>query len=120
MTSNATPDCNGTTTTERRRDRVRQRVLLAGKIVPADGVVLDCAIRNLSEHGAQIRIGPAQWIPSEFYLIEITAGVAHQAQVSWRTGSLAGLRLSDHVDLDHPGAALLARLRQIWLECAPK
>ena len=119
MTSIVAPGCNDNTVSERRRRQERRRVLLAGKIVQPDGAVLDCAIRNRSENGAQIRIRSSQWIPTEFYLIEISSAAAHRAQVSWRTGSLVGLRLSDHLDLSHPTAAVLTRLRQIWLDCTP-
>jgi hypothetical protein len=95
-------------------------VLLAAKIIASDGSVQDCTIRDRSTQGAQIRVGPGQRLPNLFYLVEIKSGTAHRAEVAWRTGSLAGLRLSDRIDLDHPTAVVLAHLRQIWLDCAPK
>ena len=120
MTSVVAPDCNDNTMSDCRRTQARRRVLLTGKIVQDDGAVRDCAIRNLSEQGAQVRVGDTHWLPDEFYLIEVRSGSAHRAEVSWRSSSLAGLRLSDRIDLNHPTVKALARLRQIWLDSIPK
>lgn len=103
-----------------RRERPRQRVLLAGKIVQGNGLSPDCTIRNLTDAGAQIRVAPGQAIPDAFHLIEIRSGMAYRAEVAWRTPSTAGLKFSDRIDLSQAGGAAPVHLRTLWLGCAQR
>jgi hypothetical protein len=101
-----------------RRSEPRRRVLLAGKIVQANGIALDCTIRNITEHGAQIRAAAGQIVPNTFDLIEIRTGIAYRAEVAWRTPAGMGLKFSGRFDLNSAGAPL--PLRVLWLGCASR
>ena len=53
------------TVADRRRGQ-RRRSLLAGKILLVNEVVFDCAIRDISEAGAQIRLTAQPLFPTSF------------------------------------------------------
>jgi hypothetical protein len=120
MTSQALSDSSDATDADCRRRKPRRRVLLAGKIVQANGLTPDCTIRNLTDTGAQVRFAAGQVAPDEFYLLEIRAGVAYRAHVAWRTATEAGVRFSERLDLNHPGDAVPRYLRTLWLGCASR
>jgi hypothetical protein len=103
---------------DRRRIR-RQRVLLTGLVVHHDfRVSFPCTIRSLSDGGARISI-PDDWQAlTNFWLIRTTAGLAHEAAVTWRRSSLAGLKLSPEFDLADPRSSLARRLSEV-LTTAP-
>ncbi len=69
----------------------RRRVLLTGKLTYGDGLSMDCAIREESDIGARVVVGP-QLLPRQVVLVSVTRGVAYEAQVMWRRGKEAGLR----------------------------
>jgi hypothetical protein len=91
---------------------------LAGKIVQANGITLDCTIRNLTECGAQIRAAAGPIVPNAFELIEIRSGIAYRAEVAWRSPAGMGLKFSGRFDLNSSGAPL--SLRVLWLGCASR
>jgi hypothetical protein len=101
-----------------RRGEPRRRVLLAGKIVQANGITLDCMIRNLSEGGAQVRVAPGQILPNAFDLIEIRTGIAYRAEVAWRSPIEMGVKFFERIDLNSAFAPL--SLRALWLGCASR
>ncbi|HEY4030027.1 MAG TPA: PilZ domain-containing protein [Caulobacteraceae bacterium] len=103
-----------------RRNQPRRRVLLAGKVVQAAGLSMDCTIRNLTEAGAQIRVPAGQALPDAFDLIEIRSGVAYRAKVAWRSPAGTGVQFSERLDLNHPSAAVPLYLRTLWLGCASR
>jgi PilZ domain len=48
----------------------RRRVLKSGKIIFNDGQsVIDCTVRNMSEHGAHLRVPTVIGVPGEFDLL---------------------------------------------------
>jgi hypothetical protein len=100
------------------RARSRQRVLLAGKLVYGEAdLTVDCAIRDLSEGGARIRISGPVALPSRLHLIEVKTGQAFDCEVAWRRMPEIGLRfLSPPHDLTHSDAPELKMLRRVWLE----
>src|SRR5690348_3891352 len=60
----------------------RRRVLLSAKIVARDGVFsADCAIRNISERGAQVDVPAEMLLPVRFYLVAGRLPVAYDAEV---------------------------------------
>lgn len=74
----------------------RSRLFGAGILVEDGGPGrFNCLIRDISPHGAQIRIKASQLVPASSYLINLRSGWAHHAQPVWRKGSLAGLRLNE-------------------------
>src|SRR5690606_37179103 len=79
----------------------------------------DCAIRDLSESGAQMRLPSSQALPPTFALIHILEGAAFEAEVAWRRGDLAGVKFLQRHDLREAVPRDLLPLRNVWLALAP-
>src|SRR5947207_836083 len=62
------------------RRAARRRVLLTGRIVhsPAE-MTVECAILNMSQTGARIRMGDVELLADPVYLIEMRSGLAFRA-----------------------------------------
>lgn len=103
------------------RSGARRRTLLRGRICwgPHYAITTDCAIRDLSEHGAQLRLPVAQALPPTFALIHILDGTAYEAALAWRKGEFAGVKFLTSHDLKTPGPRELLALRRVWLALAP-
>jgi two-component system cell cycle response regulator len=102
--------------TDNRRRR-RSRVLLHGKIVFDGGKASsDCVIRDLSEHGAKVRLPHEMAVPHQLYLIETRRGAAYVARLTWSRGAELGLEFHGSHDLQAPDTPILTIMRQIWLE----
>jgi hypothetical protein len=63
----------------------RKRVLRGGKVVYGEEgeFTLDCLIHDISESGARISLKPNEFIPTNFFLVDVQKGVAHEAQATW-------------------------------------
>src|SRR5688572_21809518 len=63
----------------------RKRVLRGGKVVYGEEgeFTLDCLIHDVSESGARISLKPNEFIPTNFFLVDVQKGVAHEAQATW-------------------------------------
>jgi hypothetical protein len=63
----------------------RKRVLRGGKIVYGeDGEhSLDCLIHDISDSGARISLKPNEFIPTNFFLVDMQMGLAHEAATTW-------------------------------------
>jgi hypothetical protein len=63
----------------------RKRVLRGGKILYGEEgeFSLDCLIHDVSDSGARISLKPNEFIPTQFYLIDVQKGLAHEATASW-------------------------------------
>jgi hypothetical protein len=70
---------------EERRKEPRTRALKTARIIYNNRFsVLDCAVRNLSSHGAQLLVSGPHGIPDTFQL-ELDAGaLIHDCKVIWR------------------------------------
>lgn len=102
-----------------RRRQMRQRALLAGKLsTPDAAATLDCTIRNFSPDGAMIELHAQTYVPRELHLVQITEGVAWDAEVIWRKGNKIGLALKDRHDLKEPVGKQLRALRAVWSQMA--
>jgi hypothetical protein len=102
-----------------RRQRQRQRALLAGKLANEDATTtIDCTIRNLSSDGAMIETTTPHLIPSHLHLVQIKEGIAWDAEVIWRRGNRVGLALLDRHDLREATEKQLRALRAIWSQMA--
>ena len=78
---------------ESRRTEPRSRVLIAARAVFADGrQVVECWIRDLSAHGARLRVPQSAGLPLLFRLELCDRKQAHFAQLQWRRGEAAGVR----------------------------
>ena len=107
------------TSTEHRGEG-RRRVLLSGKIVYGEAeLCFDCAIRDLSEAGARIRLSAPMPLPGELFLIDLKTGLAYEARLAWRRSPEYGLQFLHVHDLRDPAALHLKTLKRIWVEhCA--
>ena len=63
----------------------RKRVLRGGKIVYGEEgeFSLDCLIHDVSDSGARISLKPNEFIPTNFFLLDVQKGFAHEASASW-------------------------------------
>jgi hypothetical protein len=101
-----------------RRRHQRRRSLLSGKIVLVNGVAYDCAIHDVSDGGAQVRLTSPAALPDTFRLIDVSRGLGFSATVIWRNLPSVGLQLTEPLDLTKSDSP--ADLHRLWLECAPR
>jgi hypothetical protein len=74
-----------------RRAAPRQRVLKSAKILYGGGLSLDCAVRDLSENGAKIKLENQHALPHKFHLLLSSEGLVRPAQIAWKLESLLGV-----------------------------
>lgn len=102
-----------------RRRAPRNRSLLAGKVANKDATsTIDCIIRNLTSDGAMIETAAPHLVPAELHLLQVTEGVAWDAEVMWRRGNRVGLKLGERHDLKESTEKQLRALRAIWSQMA--
>ena len=91
----------------------RRRVLKEGKIVYADGLrILDCTIRDISEHGARLLIANTVGLPDKFQLFEKTSGLLYPASIAWRQPNAIGVHFDGPASSIHdPANKRFARLK---------
>jgi hypothetical protein len=77
---------------------------------------LNCLIRDISDHGAQIRVNAAQPVPEPCYMINLRTGSGYEAHAVWRHGSLTGLRLGKEYAITDSLPAHLEFLRSLFRE----
>ncbi|KAA2241101.1 PilZ domain-containing protein [Salinarimonas soli] len=73
------------------RRRPRQKTLLRGEITTLTGMVMSCAIRDLSEGGARLTFGDATWVPDRFKLAIFGREWTANAEVRWRKDNQVGV-----------------------------
>jgi hypothetical protein len=99
----------------------RRLALLSGKLVYGEHqLTLDCTIRDCSERGARVRLFAAEPLPGRLWFLNLSAGVAYDAQIVWRRFPDIGLVFLEKVDFgqtDTPEARVLHRL---MAEAAPR
>jgi hypothetical protein len=76
---------------EERRSKARHRVLKAGTIAFGGGVI-DCTVRNLSDHGAALDVSSPIGIPEHFTLFVQADGTHLSCTVVWRKEKRIGVR----------------------------
>jgi len=109
------------TPSDDRRDAHRPRVLFGGKLLYGHmAYSLDCAIRDLSDSGARVRVAGDPHIGGPVWLISNRAGTAHRGTVLWRRSNELGLQFVEEIDLKKPIAGALNHLRMLWLEFATR
>jgi len=75
-----------------RRASPRQRVFQAAVLAEhADSAPLDCLIRDIAQHGAQLRLNPGQRAPETAYLVNLMSRMAYPANRIWQRGNRAGV-----------------------------
>ena len=95
----------------------RRRGLLSGKLVygPTQHT-LDCAISDMSQTGARIRLEGALALSDPLYLIDVTHGLAFMAKEIWRRDAEVGLSFQRYFDLRTPVPELPSLVRRLWVE----
>lgn len=76
---------------EHQRER-RQRVLKGAAIlIDVNTSEIKCTVRNMHEHGAELRVPLGTYIPSEFLLYVAVDGIGYRSIVRWRSGDRVGV-----------------------------
>jgi hypothetical protein len=103
------------TTAEHRR-AARHRVLLSGVVAhgPA-GMTLDCAVRDLSETGARIRLTSPEDIWPPVALLILKTDKAYEAQIAWRHDNEVGLNFTGPLNVEQPTTELEKTLRRLMM-----
>jgi len=97
-----------------KRQRQRRRVLRTGRILFANGAcILDCTIKNITEHGAMLQIDHAGSVPDEFQLYEPTKLLLHEARVVRRANHMVGVAITSTRDIAESLDPRLKRLKMI-------
>jgi len=103
-----------------RRQALRRRVLLTGKIVyPHNSLSADCTIRDLSDAGARISAAP-EAISGDPFLIVVKDAVIHEAKTAWRNSAHAGLHFKRTVSLTGETPLHLRHAQGLWVELMPR
>jgi PilZ domain len=111
------PDSKDQLQIDNRRASRRQRVMLGGLIVSRGGAqTWDCAVRDVSETGAKIRLAPGQVIPEQCHFIQLKDGIAYDAVVEWLRLPEAGLRISNPYSLRDSSDPKYSQMRLLWQE----
>ena len=79
-------------------------------------MTLDCAIIDISETGARVRLEGAELVVEPLYLVDLRHGAAYRARKVWRRGQSVGLAFSERYDLSAPPPELPRLVRQLWIE----
>lgn len=81
----------------------RRRTFRAGVIIHGPSrLTIDCAIRNQSAGGAQVRLGAVTHLAHPIVLVIPRLEVAYEAEVAWQRASDIGLKLLGQLDLQGP------------------
>lgn len=73
----------------------RSRVLKQGSIIRGiNHSEFPCIIRNMSENGAELKVGIDQEVPEEFLLYVRHDGMAYRCKKVWRDGTRVGVAIT--------------------------
>lgn len=75
---------------EERRQSFREPTFKAGEVILEDGTALDCVVRNVSDTGCLVKLENANALPEEIRIRIDLGKPPRQAQIIWRSTSLAG------------------------------
>jgi len=101
------------------RASARRRVLLSALVVRRDyGGMFRCGVHDVSNQGARLKIPTGLLLPSEFWLIATSAGLAYEAQTVWRIYPSVGVRVGEPIDLHEPVTRVARKLRTLWIGVA--
>lgn len=72
----------------------RKRVLKGASILTGiTNSEIQCTVRNMHEHGAELKVDPDARIPQEFLLYIPVDGIAYRAALRWRRHDKVGVVL---------------------------
>jgi hypothetical protein len=102
-------------TTDQRRSP-RRRVLLSALVVKSDfDGIFRCGVHDVSDNGARLKIPSGLLLPSEFWLIATSSGLAYEAKTVWRGYPNVGVSVGEPIDLHDPHTRAARRLRALWM-----
>jgi hypothetical protein len=94
----------------------RQRVLLGGIVIFGPALMTrDCAVRDLTDFGARIKLTGAHDITAPIALLVATTGAAYDCDAIWREGEEIGLSFTRRLDLTEPKSEIEKTARRLWL-----
>lgn len=101
---------------DNRRNGVRRRTLLGGVIVHGPAFMTsDCAVRDMSNTGAQIRLSALTHLARPTVLLVPKLERAFEVTVAWQRGTDLGLTFTREIDLNAGANAQLDRtVQRIW------
>lgn len=74
------------------RNEHRQRVLKGAAILTGvSRSEIRCTVRNMHEHGAELKLPPSTVCPAEFLLYVPADGIGYRSVVRWRSGDRVGV-----------------------------
>jgi hypothetical protein len=98
---------------KRRHPRVlvnRPCRLVQPKAAPTAGTIVD-----ISAGGARVRLGRADALPQQLVLVDLTEGLAFEAEIAWRKDTEIGLKFLRRHDLKGLAPAHLLAAKTVWL-----
>lgn len=87
----------------------------ARAVLVAPGIELACIILDTSAAGLKLRTDRQMALPVQVIVVDIVAGHAIEADVAWRKGAEAGLRLRGQVPLRGLIPSRLVPARDAWI-----
>ncbi|MGV3579233.1 PilZ domain-containing protein [Brevundimonas sp.] len=95
--------------------RLQPRTLTnARAVLVAPGIEMACVIVDTSAGGLKVRTDRQLALPAQVIVVDITAGTALEAEVAWRKGSEAGLKLRGQSPLRGLIPSRLLPARDAW------
>lgn len=102
---------------DERRRLHRSRVLLGGIVLYGPSAfTVDCAIRNLTEVGAHIRLPDPVALVTPLVLVDLVHAQAFKAELVWTRDLDSGLAFTGEVDFQNPTTDVGRLVRRLWLE----
>ena len=87
----------------------------ARAVLVAPGVEMACLIVDTSSGGLKVRTDRQLSLPPRVTVVDIAAGLAFEADVAWRKGSEAGLKLKGQSPLRGLVPSRLLPAREAWV-----
>ena len=96
--------------------RLDPRLSAAGRgVVVAPGLELACIIADVSAGGMKLRLERRLALPARVIVVDVAAGLAHDADVVWCKGQEAGLKRISQSSLRGLAPSRLIPARDAWI-----
>ncbi|WGM32727.1 hypothetical protein KKHFBJBL_02981 [Brevundimonas sp. NIBR11] len=84
-------------------------------VLVAPGIEMACVILDTSSGGLRVRTDRQLALPPTVTVVDIAAGLAFEAEVAWRKGAEAGLKLKGQSALRGLVPSRLLPAREAWV-----
>lgn len=74
-----------------------------------------CGVHDVSDGGARLKLPEGILLPTQFWLIASSAGMAYEAETVWRRYPGVGVSVGEPLDLHDPTTRNARRLRALWM-----